>query len=113
MNEELTCKLCVKTFRFQFAREFHFDVVHNYHVYMCQSCEENSENWEVKGFTYTYFELLDHIYKCHEENPYTLLNQLILEPTKKWVGFDPPPHGMRCGTQKICQGGPQKFFSKN
>ena len=76
MNEELTCKLCVKTFRFQFSREFHFDVVHNYHVYMCQSCEENSENWEVKGFTYTYFELLDHIYKCHEENPYTLLNQL-------------------------------------
>ena len=76
MNEELTCKLCVKTFRFQIAIEFHFDVVHNYHVYMCQSCEENSENWEVKGFTYTYFELLDHIYKCHEENPNTLFNQL-------------------------------------
>ena len=75
MNEELTCKICMKRFRFQFAREFHFDVVHNYHVYMCQTCE-NSKNWEDKGFTYTYFELLDHIYKCYEENPYTLLNQL-------------------------------------
>ena len=54
MNEELTCKICMKRFRFQFAREFHFDVVHNYRVYMCKTCE-NSEYWEDKGFSYTYF----------------------------------------------------------
>ena len=65
----------MKRLRYQFAREFHFDVVHNYHVYMCQTCE-NSENWEDKEFTYTHLELLDHIYKCHEDNSYTLLNQL-------------------------------------
>lgn len=75
MNEELTCKLCMKTFRFQIAREFHFDVVHNFRMYMCKNCE-NSENWEDRGFTYTYFELLDHIYKCHEENPYMILKYL-------------------------------------
>ncbi len=75
MNEELTCKLCMKTFRFQIAREFHFDVVHNFRMYMCKNCE-NSGNWEDRGFTYTYFELLDHIYNCHEENPYMILKYL-------------------------------------
>lgn len=75
MNEELTCKLCMKTFRFQIAREFHFDVVHNFRMCMCKNCE-NSENWEDRGFTYTYFELLDHIYNCHEENPYMILKYL-------------------------------------
>lgn len=58
----------MKRFRFQFAREFRFDVVHNCHVYMCQTCE-NSENWEDKGVTYTDFELLDDIYRCHYEHP--------------------------------------------
>ena len=75
MNEDLTCKLCVKRFRFLFEKQYHIDVIHNYHAYMCQTCE-NSENWEDKGFKYTYFELLDHIYKCHKENPYKILNQL-------------------------------------
>ena len=75
MNEELTCKICMKRFRFQFAREFHFDVVHNYRVYMCQTCE-NSEYWEDKGFSYTYFELLDHWLKVHNEDPFKILSYL-------------------------------------
>ena len=76
MNEELTCKLCTKTFRFQIEKSFHFDVVHNFHYsYRCENCE-NSEDWEDKGFRYTYFELLDHIFNCHEENPYMILKCL-------------------------------------
>ena len=76
MNEELTCKLCTKTFRFQIEKSFHFDVVHNFHYsYKCENCE-NSEDWEDKGFRYNYFELLDHIFNCHEENPYMILKCL-------------------------------------
>ena len=66
---------CEKIYIFKFEKEYHVDVVHYYHVYMCHTCE-NSENWEDKGITYTYFELLDHIYKCHKETPYRLSNQL-------------------------------------
>ena len=75
MNEERTCTLCMKIFRFPFAREFHFDVIHNCSMYMCNICE-NSEDWKDKGFTFPYFELLDHIYKCHDKHPYTILNQI-------------------------------------
>ena len=75
MNEELTCKLCMKTFKFQIAREFHFDVIHNFCMYMCKYCE-NSEDQEQKGITYSYFELLDHIYSFHGKNPYTVLSYL-------------------------------------
>ena len=57
----------MKRLRFKFEREFHFDAVHNCHVYMSKTCE-NSENWEDKGFTYTYFELFDDIYKRHEKS---------------------------------------------
>lgn len=75
MNEELTCKLCMKTFKFQIAREFHFDVIHNFCMYMCKYCE-NSEDQEQKGITYSYFELLDHIYSFHGTNPYSVLSYL-------------------------------------
>ena len=71
----LTCKLCMETFKFQLAREFHFDVIHNFCMYMCKYCE-NSEDQEQKGITYSYFELLDHIYSFHGKNPYTVLNYL-------------------------------------
>ena len=30
MNEELTCKLCMKTFKFQIASEFHYNVLYDY-----------------------------------------------------------------------------------
>ena len=50
-------------------------MVHNYRVYMCQTCE-NSEYWEDKGFSYTYFELLDHWLKVHNEDPFKILSYL-------------------------------------
>ena len=54
MNEELTCKLCTKTFRFQIEKSFHFDVVHNFHFsYKWENCEIR-EDWEDKVFKYTY-----------------------------------------------------------
>ena len=58
-----------------YKTEFQFDVIHNFRMYMCKPCE-NSEDQKDKRFRYTYFELLDHIYKCHEETPYTLLSLL-------------------------------------
>lgn len=75
MNEDLTCKLCMKKFKFQIAREFHFDVIHNFSFYMCKICE-NTKDSPQKGFSYTYFELLDHTYKYHNENPYIILDYL-------------------------------------
>ena len=51
----------MKTFKFQFAREVHFDIVHNFCMYMCKLCEKG-EDPEQKGIKYSYFELLDHSY---------------------------------------------------
>ena len=77
MREELTCELCSKTFKFKFAREVHFDIVHNFCMYMCTICE-NSEDSEQKGFKFSYFELLDHSHSIHEKNPYIILSYLNL-----------------------------------
>ena len=75
MKEDLTCNLCMKTFKFQFAREVHFDIVHNFCMYMCKLCEKG-EDPEQKGIKYSYFELLDHSYSFHEKNPYVILKYL-------------------------------------
>ena len=65
----------MKTFKFQFAREVHFDIVHNFCMYMCKLCEKG-EDPEQKGIKYSYFELLDHGYSFHEKNPYIILKYL-------------------------------------
>ena len=75
MNEEQTCKLCMKKFKFQIAREFYFDVIYNFSFYMCNICEATEDAIQ-KGFSYTYFELLDHKYKFHNRNPYKTLDYL-------------------------------------
>ena len=77
MKEDLTCNLCMKTLKFQFAREVHFDIVHNFCMYMCKYCE-NSEDQERKGITYSYFELLDHEYSFHGKNTYGVLSYMNL-----------------------------------
>ena len=75
MDNDLTCQLCGKTFRHQFAREFHFDVVHGFRAYMCRICDR-SEDSEHRGSQYTYFEYLDHLIKYHNGNPYKILYYL-------------------------------------
>ena len=45
------------------------DVIHSLPHYKCRACESR-ENWENKGFMYSYFELLDHFVKEHEEDPF-------------------------------------------
>lgn len=69
MSEDLTCKVCRKNFKFQFAREFHFDIFHKVSYYMCKICVGNTER-------YTYFELQDHLYCEHDENIYAILDHL-------------------------------------
>ena len=64
-----------KTFKFQIAREFNFDVVHNFCMYMFKRCE-NSEYRGQKVITYSYFKQLDRIYSFHGKNPYTVLSYL-------------------------------------
>ena len=54
MENDLTCHLCGKTLKHQFAREFHFDVVHGFRAYMCRICDR-SEDSEHRGSQYTYF----------------------------------------------------------
>ena len=75
MSDDLTCKLCMKKFKFQSAREFHFDIIHNFRIYMCQICEHTKDHPQ-KGISYSYFELQDHIYKLHDQNPYRSLDYL-------------------------------------
>ena len=76
MKEDLTCNLCTKTFIFQFAREVHFDIVHNFCMYICKLCEK-SEDPELKSSKYSYFELLDHSYSF-DENTYIIPKYLSI-----------------------------------
>ena len=75
MKEDLTCNLCTKTFKFQFAREVHFDIVHNFCMYMCKLCEKVKDP-DQKDSKDSYCELLDHSYSFHESNPYIILKYL-------------------------------------
>ena len=75
MSGDFSCELCMKTFKFKSALEFHFDVTHNCVTYMCKICENSKENLQ-KGLIYTYFELLDHTYKFHDTSIYKILDNL-------------------------------------
>ena len=75
MDEELTCNLCMKSFISPYTLSFNRDVTHSLPHYKCRACE-SSENWENKGFMYSYFELLDHFVKVHGEDPFKILSYL-------------------------------------
>ena len=77
MNIAHSCGFCHKTFKYQFAREFHLDLVHDLQVCTCNVCN-NVEQTQQKRIEYSYFELLDHICNFHESNPYTLIDYLNL-----------------------------------
>ena len=68
MKEDLTCNLYTKTFKFQFAREAHFDIVRNFYMHM-RKYREKGEDPEQKDNKYSYFELLDRSYSFREKNP--------------------------------------------
>ena len=77
MNRALLCKVCRKKFNFQLAREFHCDIIHDIHIYMCKICDNIKES-QYRGIQYSYFQLLDHIYNFHDSNPYILIQYLNL-----------------------------------
>ena len=70
MNKGLNCDLCNQSFKFHFAKEFHFDVEHIISSYMCDICEDSNDK-------YLYFELIHHVLNFYNSNSLSRLDYLI------------------------------------
>ena len=55
------------------AKAFHFDIKHNTKIYECDICRKANPNNSIHS---SFYSLLDHSYKYHEENGYSILDYL-------------------------------------
>ena len=73
MCKKFKCITCDLVFKYKILKDFHNDHKHNFISYNCGLCEE------VRFYDHNYtslYQLLDHLYKFHDENIYKILCQI-------------------------------------
>lgn len=73
MNEDLHCNICNISFKFKIAKQVHFDFKHNVQFYECEFCmKKHVDNYIHSSF----YSLIDHLYKYHDEYVYSTIDYL-------------------------------------
>ena len=73
MCKKFQCIICDQKFKYKLLKDFHNDHKHNFICYTCELCNElrfNTHNYT------SLYQLLDHLYKFHDENTYKILDQV-------------------------------------
>lgn len=73
MCDNFKCNICNQEFSYKLLKDFHNDLKHDIITYNCELCNEVSFNEDNQ---ITLYQVLDHLYKFHDENIYKILDQL-------------------------------------